>query len=68
MNSDFESIESKLEELQEKLKIFTSDPYSVITYMMGLTGSGKSTLINYFMDANISYKKKAGLFQISNGN
>ena len=44
------------------MKKFIVDPNAITTYLLGLTGSGKSTLTNYMMGANLSWKKSKGKY------
>ena len=59
---DIGSIDQKIKEINEKLKKFIVVPNAITTYLLGLTGSGKSTLTNYIMGANLSWKKSKGKY------
>ena len=63
---DIGDIDEKIKEINEKLKGFMVDPNTVTTYLLGLTGSGKSTLTNYMMGANLNWKKSKGKYEITN--
>ena len=46
---------------------FSLDPNVCSTYLLGLTGSGKSTLINYLMGAMPTFERiKGGFWKIQN--
>ena len=52
-------LEGKIEDVHKKMEKFTVDNNNVAIYMLGLTGSGKSTTINYLLGAKgLKWKKK----------
>lgn len=64
------SLESSILETQRKMEKFKVNQDATFIYLLGLTGSGKSTLINYLMGAKdkLKYEKRAGKYSIFNDN
>ena len=58
MQKSIGELETRLEEVQEKMNTFYLNPYTTHHYLLGLTGSGKSTFTNYMLGAELTYKKK----------
>lgn len=63
---DIGNLEERMLEIQEKMKGFNLNAHIATTYLLGLTGSGKSTLTNYLLGANLSFKKTKGKWEIKN--
>lgn len=63
---DIGDLEQKMMEIKEKLKGFILDSQAITAYLLGLTGSGKSTLTNYILGANLTFKKSKGKYEITN--
>ena len=55
--SDLGELEQRIEDVQAKMKGFYFNPDIPACYLLGLTGSGKSTFTNYILGANLTYKK-----------
>ena len=63
---DIGNLEERMLEIQQKMKGFNLNVHNTTTYLLGLTGSGKSTLTNYILGANLTYKKTMGEWKIKN--
>ena len=67
-----EELQYRIQDVQHNLKDFKIERDQTYTYFLGVTGSGKSTSINYLLAENILEFKQArgGRYQIKylNGN
>ena len=63
---DIGDLEEKVGTIKHKMKGFTLNPDLPTTYLLGLTGSGKSTLTNYLLGAEMSFQRKRGKWEIKN--
>ena len=64
-----EDLKRDIKDAQQKMKLFKLDPSIHYVYYLGITGSGKSTSINYFLSENVlQHSKKAGKFTILSSN
>lgn len=55
----------KIPEINKKLEKLELSKNRVIKCLLGVTGSGKSTLINYLLGGEMKYEKKLGRFHIN---
>lgn len=64
------TLESSIEEVQRKMEKFNVNFDGTCIYLLGLTGSGKSSLITYLMGAKdqLKVEKKMGQYRIINEN
>jgi ribosome biogenesis GTPase A len=53
--------------LKAKLKSFSLEKNKITTYLLGITGVGKSTFTNYMLGANLTFKKKGVKYFLENG-
>ena len=58
IKGEIEEIGEGVREVQQKMKEFSLDSNVPAVYLLGNTGSGKSTLTNYILGANLKVKKK----------
>ena len=63
MDIDEMNLESAIEETQRKMEKFKVNQDATFIYCLGLTGSGKSTLINYLMGAKDMLKVEEDMGQ-----
>lgn len=66
---DFEDIgdlEEHVTTIKNKMKGFSLKLNAISTYLLGLTGSGKSTLTNYLLGAELTFERKRGKWAITN--
>ena len=52
-----EELEKSIEDVHQKMKRFYLNQDTTTCFLLGLTGSGKSTFTNYILGANLAYKK-----------
>ena len=64
MNSQKLPLERSIDVVQRKMKGFTLNNRNTTVYLLGLTGSGKSTVVNYLLGAKdkLKFVKKMGQF------
>ena len=64
MKPDKLQLEESIDQVHKKMERFTVDNNNIATYMLGLTGSGKSTFINYLLGAKdyLKVTKRMGQF------
>ena len=55
--SNLEELEKRIEDVHEKMNKFYLNQDTTTCFLLGLTGSGKSTFTNYILGANLTYKK-----------
>ena len=61
-----EELEKSIEDVHQKMKRFYLNQDTTTCFLLGLTGSGKSTFTNYILGANLTYKKKLAKWEIVN--